>query len=52
MVEAGARHHGHGLTPAGKKVFDKRLPSSEPKMREVFDKLTAKKSRAAAPNPL
>jgi transposase len=35
-------HHGHGLTPAGKKVFDKRLPNSEPKLREVFDKLTAK----------
>ena len=35
-------HHGHGLTPAGKKVFDKRLPNSEPKLRAVFDKLTAK----------
>jgi transposase len=35
-------HHGHGLTPAGKKVFDKRLPNSEPKLREVFDKLTVK----------
>ena len=23
-------HHGHGLTPAGKKVFDKPLPNSEP----------------------
>ncbi|WP_281066999.1 hypothetical protein [Streptomyces inhibens] len=23
-------HHGHGLTPAGKKVFDKQLPNSEP----------------------
>jgi len=21
-------HHGHGLTPAGKKVFDKPLPNS------------------------
>ncbi|MFJ4942224.1 IS110 family transposase [Streptomyces albidoflavus] len=35
-------HHGHGLTPAGKKVFDKPLPNSEPKLRAVFDKLTAK----------
>ncbi len=26
-------HHGHGLTPAGKKVFDKQLPNSEPKLR-------------------
>ncbi len=23
-------HHGHGLTPAGKVVFDKQLPNSEP----------------------
>lgn len=35
-------HHGHGLTPAGKKVFDKALPNSETKLRAVFDKLTAK----------
>ena len=35
-------HHGHGLTPAGKKVFDKQLPDSKPKLRAVFDKLTAK----------
>jgi transposase len=35
-------HHGHGLTPGGKKVFDKQLPNSEPKLRAVFDKLTAK----------
>ncbi|MEV7790348.1 IS110 family transposase [Streptomyces sp. NPDC088106] len=35
-------HHGHGLTPAGKKVFDRALPNSEPKLRAVFDKLTAK----------
>ncbi|GAA4793922.1 hypothetical protein GCM10023329_53060 [Streptomyces sanyensis] len=26
-------HHGHGLTPGGKKVFDKPLPNSEPKLR-------------------
>ncbi len=31
-------HHGHGPTPAGKKVFDKQLPNSEPKLRAVFDK--------------
>lgn len=35
-------HHGHSLTPAGKTVFDKPLPNSEPKLRAVFDKLTAK----------
>ncbi|GGQ17060.1 hypothetical protein GCM10010279_26080 [Streptomyces mutabilis] len=35
-------HHGHGLTPGGKTVFDKQLPNSEPKLRAVFDKLTAK----------
>src|SRR3954469_22250535 len=35
-------HHGHGLTPAGKKVLDKQLPNSEPKLRAVFDKLAAK----------
>lgn len=26
-------HHGHGLTPAGKTVFDKPLPNSEPHSR-------------------
>ncbi|AKL64267.1 transposase [Streptomyces sp. Mg1] len=35
-------HHGHGLTPAGKKVFDKPMPNSEPKLRAVFDKLKTK----------
>ncbi|CAM5306141.1 hypothetical protein GCM10010266_70870 [Streptomyces griseomycini] len=35
-------HHGHGLTPAGKKVFDKSLPNSEPRPRAVFDKLRDK----------
>ncbi|MEU2185255.1 MULTISPECIES: IS110 family transposase [Streptomyces] len=35
-------HHGHGLTPAGKKVFDKALPNGEPQLRAVFDKLKAK----------
>ncbi|GAA3060397.1 hypothetical protein GCM10020254_00210 [Streptomyces goshikiensis] len=35
-------HHVHGLTPAGKKVFDKPMPNSEPELRAVFDKLTAK----------
>ncbi len=35
-------HHGHGLAMAGKKVFDTPLPNSEPKLRAVFDKLTAK----------
>ncbi|WP_019549773.1 IS110 family transposase [Streptomyces sulphureus] len=35
-------HLGHGLTPAGKKVFDKQLPNTEPKLRAVFDKLRDK----------
>ncbi|MEU7318282.1 IS110 family transposase [Streptomyces sp. NPDC007083] len=35
-------HHGHGLTPGGKKVFDKQLADSEPKLRAVLEKLTAK----------
>ncbi|MFJ9669159.1 IS110 family transposase [Streptomyces sp. NPDC101219] len=35
-------HHGHGLTSAGKKVFDKPLPNTEPKLRAVFDKLKTK----------
>jgi hypothetical protein len=35
-------HHGHGLTPAGKEVFDKQLPNTEPKLRDVFEKLKAK----------
>ncbi|MFF5103453.1 IS110 family transposase [Streptomyces sp. NPDC000134] len=35
-------HHGHGLTPAGKKVFDKHLPNTEPKLRDVFEKLKTK----------
>src|SRR6478735_9634140 len=35
-------HHGHGLTPAGKKIFDKPMPNSEPKLRAAFDKLKAK----------
>ena len=35
-------HHGTALTPSGKRVFDKRLPNSEPKMRAMLDKLTVK----------
>jgi hypothetical protein len=35
-------HHATALTPAGKKAFDKRLPNTEPKLREVFAKLQAK----------
>ncbi|MFD9427478.1 MULTISPECIES: IS110 family transposase [unclassified Streptomyces] len=35
-------HHAHGLTPAGKTVHDKRMPNSEPKLRALFDKLSAK----------
>jgi hypothetical protein len=32
-------HHGVGLDPAGKRLHDKPLPNSEPKLREVFDRL-------------
>uniref|UniRef100_UPI003FD739A5 IS110 family transposase n=1 Tax=Streptomyces luteireticuli TaxID=173858 RepID=UPI003FD739A5 len=35
-------HHATALTPVGKRVFDKRLPNTEPKLREVFAKLQAK----------
>ncbi|GGW56634.1 hypothetical protein GCM10010503_37290 [Streptomyces lucensis JCM 4490] len=35
-------HHATAVTPTGKKAFDKRLPDSEPKLREVFAKLQAK----------
>lgn len=35
-------HHGTAVTRAGKRVFDKRLPNSEPRMWAVLDKLTAK----------
>lgn len=35
-------HHATGLTPAGKKVLDQRLPNSEPKLRELFDCLQAR----------
>lgn len=35
-------HHATALTPAGKRVLDKRLPNTEPKLREVFGKLQAK----------
>jgi transposase len=35
-------HHAAAVNRAGKKVFDKPLPNSEPKLRELFDKLRAK----------
>lgn len=38
-------HHATGLTPDGKSVVDKPLPNSEPKMRAMLDKLTAKYGR-------
>lgn len=37
-----SEHHAVGLSPVGKKVHDKALPNSEPKLRALFDKLTAK----------
>ncbi|MEW2574598.1 IS110 family transposase [Streptomyces sp. NPDC047070] len=38
-------HHATAVTSAGKKAFDRRLPNSEPKLREVFTKLKAKHGR-------
>ncbi|CAM5404136.1 IS110 family transposase ISSam1 [Streptomyces violaceorubidus] len=35
-------HHATAVTPAGKKAFDKRMPNTEPKLRELFAKLQAK----------
>jgi transposase len=35
-------HHATAVNQTGKKVFDKPLPNSEPKLRELFDKLRAK----------
>lgn len=35
-------HHATAVTPADKKAFDKRLPNTEPKLRELFAKLQAK----------
>lgn len=41
--------HAAAVNQAGKKVFDKPLPNSEPKLRELFDKLQAKHGKAGAP---
>ena len=38
-------HHATGLTPDGKSVVDKPLPNSEPKMRAMLEKITAKYGR-------
>ncbi|CQR59427.1 Mobile element protein (plasmid) [Streptomyces leeuwenhoekii] len=35
-------HHAAAVNRAGKKVFDKPLPNSEPRLRELFDKLRAR----------
>lgn len=34
-------HHGHRLTPAGKKISDKPLPDSDTRLRAAFDKPAA-----------
>ncbi|WP_374935708.1 transposase [Streptomyces sp. SM11] len=39
-------HHATAVTPAGKKAFDKRLPDTEPKLRELFGQLQAKHGTA------
>ncbi|MFF9497193.1 transposase [Streptomyces flaveolus] len=41
-VGGQGEHHATAVTPAGKKAFDKRLPNTEPKLRELFTKLQAK----------
>ncbi len=42
-LDAGkGEHQATAVTPAGKKAFDKRLPDTEPKLRELFAKLQAK----------
>ncbi len=43
-------HHATALTPAGKKTFDRRLPNSEPKLREVFGKLKTKHGTVLRPS--
>jgi hypothetical protein len=35
-------HHATGLRPDGKRVVDKPLPNSEPKLRAMLDRLAAK----------
>ncbi|MFE1787865.1 transposase [Streptomyces sp. NPDC059525] len=35
-------HHATAVTPAGKKAFDKRLPNTDPKLRELLAKLQVK----------
>lgn len=35
-------HHATAVTPAGKSAFDKLLPNTEPKLRDLFAKLRAK----------
>lgn len=35
-------HHATAITSAGKKALDKRLPNTEPKLRELFAKLKSK----------
>ena len=39
-------HHVTAVAPAGKKAFDKRLPNTEPKLRELFAKLQTKHGNA------
>ncbi|MFI8294290.1 IS110 family transposase [Streptomyces sp. NPDC085614] len=42
-VDVGmGEHHATAVSQVGKKVFDKPLPNSEPKLRELFEKLQAK----------
>lgn len=40
-------HHTTAVTPAGKKALDKRLPNTEPKLRELFAKLQARPCSAS-----
>ncbi|NEC14748.1 IS110 family transposase [Streptomyces sp. SID8014] len=41
-------HHATAVTPTGKNAFDKRLPNTEPKLREFFAKLQARTEQCSS----
>ncbi|WNI26154.1 transposase [Streptomyces sp. ITFR-16] len=42
-------HHATSVVPAGKKALDKRLPNTDPKLRELFAKLRAEHGTVLGP---
>ncbi|MFJ7305867.1 transposase [Streptomyces sp. NPDC099088] len=46
-----SEHHATAVTPAGKKVFAKRLPNTETKLRDLFAKLQAERNGAGRGRP-